>query len=131
MSNGAKYYLGDWEIGRRDFLKIGSLSVLAFITGCAVNPVTGKSQLMLMSEDDEVAIDKKYSPYQFSADYGFMQDKELNNYIQKTGKKLASNTHRKNMPYNFHVVNAVYVNAYAFPGGSIACTRGIRAQCRH
>ena len=29
------------------------------------------------------------------------------------------------MPYNFHVVNAIYVNAYAFPGGTIACTRGI------
>ncbi len=28
-------------------------------------------------------------------------------------------------PYNFHVVNAIYVNAYAFPGGTIACTRGI------
>ena len=29
------------------------------------------------------------------------------------------------MPYNFHAVNATYVNAYAFPGGTIACTRGI------
>jgi len=29
------------------------------------------------------------------------------------------------MPYSFRVVNANYVNAYAFPGGSIACTRGI------
>jgi predicted Zn-dependent protease len=29
------------------------------------------------------------------------------------------------MPYSFRVVNATYVNAYAFPGGSIAATRGI------
>jgi predicted Zn-dependent protease len=29
------------------------------------------------------------------------------------------------MPFNFQVVNATYVNAYAFPGGSIAATRGI------
>jgi predicted Zn-dependent protease len=29
------------------------------------------------------------------------------------------------MPYSFRGVNATYVNAYAFPGGSIACTRGI------
>ena len=29
------------------------------------------------------------------------------------------------MPYNFHCVNATYANAYAFPGGSIAATRGI------
>jgi predicted Zn-dependent protease len=29
------------------------------------------------------------------------------------------------MPYSFRGVNATYVNAYAFPGGSIAATRGI------
>jgi predicted Zn-dependent protease len=29
------------------------------------------------------------------------------------------------MPYNFQCVNATYINAYAFPGGSIAVTRGI------
>jgi len=29
------------------------------------------------------------------------------------------------MPYQFLPVNATYVNAYAFPGGTIACTRGI------
>jgi hypothetical protein len=29
------------------------------------------------------------------------------------------------MPYSFRCVNATYVNAYAFPGGSIAVTRGI------
>ncbi len=31
------------------------------------------------------------------------------------------------MPYSFRGVNAVYVNAYAFPGGSIAVTRGLLA----
>jgi predicted Zn-dependent protease len=29
------------------------------------------------------------------------------------------------MPYSYNVVNANYVNAYAFPGGTIATTRGI------
>ena len=45
--------------------------------------------------------------------------------IQETGKHLATNSHRAQMPYQFHCVNANYVNAYAFPGGTIACTRGI------
>jgi predicted Zn-dependent protease len=38
---------------------------------------------------------------------------------------MAARTHRPEMPYSFQVVNATYVNAYAFPGGSIAVTRGI------
>lgn len=95
------------------------------VTGCAVNPVTGQSQLMLVSEEQEIQLDRQNSPHQFSADYGATQDEALNGYIQRTGKGIAAHTHRKDMPYNFHTVNATYVNAYAFPGGSIGVTRGI------
>ena len=110
---------------RREFMWLSSLAAAGLMTGCATNPVTGESQLMLVSEDQEVQIDRQYSPYQFSADYGTTQDKKLNDYIDRTGKKIAARSHRTHMPYNFQVVNANYVNAYAFPGGSIACTRGI------
>jgi len=110
---------------RRDFLWITSMSAAGFVTGCATSAVTGRPQLMLVSEDQEITIDKQNSPHQFSADYGTIQDKALNDYVNQTGKKIAARTHRTHMPYSFRVVNANYVNAYAFPGGSIACTRGI------
>jgi predicted Zn-dependent protease len=113
------------EMTRRHFLWLMALTSGGVVTGCATNPVTGKSQLMLLSEDREIAIDKERSPHQFSADYGTLQDKALSDYIEKTGKNMAALTHRPDMPYSFHGVNATYVNAYAFPGGSIACTRGI------
>jgi len=112
-------------LSRREFLWLSSMAAAGLVVGCATNPVTGKSQLMLVSEDQEIQIDKQYSPYQFSADYGTLQDKTLNEYIDRTGKNMAAHTHRTHMPYNFRGVNATYVNAYAFPGGSIACTRGI------
>ncbi len=112
-------------LSRREFLWLSSIAAAGLVVGCATNPVTGKSQLMLVSEDQEIQIDKQYSPYQFSADFGTLQDKTLNEYINRTGKNLAARTHRTHMPYNFRGVNATYVNAYAFPGGSIACTRGI------
>jgi len=110
---------------RRDFLWITSMSAAGFVTGCATSAVTGRPQLMLVSEDQEITIDKQNSPHQFSADYGIIQDTALNDYVKETGKKMAARTHRTHMPYSFRVVNANYVNAYAFPGGSIACTRGI------
>jgi beta-barrel assembly-enhancing protease len=112
-------------MNRREFLWLSSLAAVGFAAGCATNPVTGKSQIMLVSEDQEIQIDRQYSPYQFSADYGAVQDKALNDYVDRTGKNMAALTHRTHMPYSFRVVNANYVNAYAFPGGSIACTRGI------
>lgn len=107
---------------RRNFLWMTTLSTVGIATGCAVNPVTGSRQLMLI---DEVAIDQQHAPQQFSADYGPVQDAALNNYLTMVGKDLSSRSHRPEMPYSFRAVNATYVNAYAFPAGSIAATRGI------
>ena len=115
------------RITRRDFLAISATGTAGLLVGCAVNPVTGKKQFMLMSEGQEIQLDQSHSPHQFSADYGAVQDQTLNTYLTDVGKSLASKSHRPNMPYTFRVVNATYVNAYAFPAGSIAVTRGILA----
>jgi len=113
---------------RRDFMKLAALVAVSSAAGCAANPVTGQSQLMLMNEGQEIQIDRTSSPHQFSADYGVAQDPALGAYVSGVGLALARNTHRPQMPYKFHVVNATYVNAYAFPGGSVAITRGILAE---
>ncbi|WP_373501931.1 M48 family metalloprotease [Desulfococcus sp.] len=110
---------------RREFLWMLSMSAAGAAAGCAFDPVTGRSQLMLVSEAQEIQIDRQYSPRQYSADYGLTQDAALNRYIDGVGRSLIPHTHRPGMPYAFRTVNAVYVNAYAFPGGSIAVTRGI------
>ncbi len=112
-------------MSRRDFLRLSTLAAAGLLSGCATNPVTGESQFMLMSEQQEIQIDRQNSPYQLSADYGITQDRRLEAYIDQTGKRLAGLSHRPRMPYRFNVVNATYINAYAFPGGTISTTRGI------
>lgn len=125
MASVNKEYVEKQGMTRREFLWITSVSIAGVSIGCAVNPVTGKKQLMLMSESQEIDLDRQNSPHQFSSDYGPSTDKALNNYVQQVGTRMASLSHRPNMPYSFRAVNATYVNAYAFPGGSIAATRGI------
>jgi len=115
---------------RRDFLQLTAMSTVGVVAassliGCATDPVTGGQTFVLMSEEDEIAVDKKQSPHQFSADYGEVQDPDLNAYLKEVGDGLASRSHRPHMPYNYKAVNATYVNAYTFPGGSMAATRGI------
>ena len=117
-------------LSRRQFLKYSAavsagLSGFGCLAGCAIDPVTGKNQLMMVSEQQEIAIDKQQSSFQISSDYGMSQDERLNQYVSTVGKGLLGKVHRPRMPYSFKCVNAGYINAYAFPGGSIAVTRGI------
>jgi hypothetical protein len=55
---------------RREFMWLSSLAAAGYVFGCATDPVTGKKQFMLVSEDTEIQIDKQYAPLQFSTDYG-------------------------------------------------------------
>jgi predicted Zn-dependent protease len=118
---------GRGALSRRRFMWLTGLAAAGVAAGCATNPVTGSTQFMTVSEEEEIQIDRQYSPMQFSDDYGPVQDAALNAYVSGVGRAVASRSHRPNMPYSFRVVNATYINAYAFPGGSIACTRGIVA----
>lgn len=115
----------DRSLSRREFLYLSSMAAAGVIVGCATNPVTGEQQLMLVSKQQEIDMDKQHSPHQLSADYGAVQDRSLNQYVDGIGKRMGKKTHRPEMPYSFRVVNANYINAYAFPGGTIAATRGI------
>ncbi len=116
------------KMTRRDFLWLMSISMAA--TSCAKNPVTGENQLMLISEAKERQLDRNGYPQQFAADYGKINDSGLNKYLNEVGQKMASLSHRPQMPYSFQGVNAIYVNAYAFPAGTIAMTRGILLSLR-
>lgn len=125
MQANANNMLTNIGLNRRDFIRLSALAAAGLLSGCATNPVTGESQFMLMSEQEEIQIDRQSSPYQLSADYGLTQDRSLAAYIDKTGQSMATLSHRPQMPYRFNVVNATYINAYAFPGGTICATRGI------
>lgn len=117
------------EMSRRDFLWLSSVAgagvAMSALTGCATDPITGQSVLVGMSEEGELAVDRQHAPHQFSADYGPVQDHALNDYVNGVESRLGRVSHRPQVPYQARVVNANYVNAYTFPGGSMAATRGI------
>lgn len=100
--------------------------LLAFLAqACSVNPVTGKRQLTLITESQEVAIGEEQYPIMTQVSGGIFQDNELQAYVNDIGQKLAKVSHRRNLKYEFNVVNTSELNAYALPGGKISITRGL------
>jgi len=111
-------------------LVIHSLILLLFAgSGCAVNPVTGRQDLVFLSEQDEIELGRK-AHQQVLEHYGVYDNKELQRYIQHIGARLAEKSHRNNLIYRFTLLDSKDVNAFALPGGYIYITRGLLAYLR-
>jgi predicted Zn-dependent protease len=103
------------------------LAGVLLITKCAVNPVTGKTQIMLMSEAQEIQMGKEYDP-QVIATFGEYQNDAILSFVKAKGTEMGKISHRPNLTYNLKVLDSPVINAFAVPGGYIYLTRGILAQ---
>ena len=111
---------------KRFIQPIGFILILLLVDSCAKNPVTGKRDLMLMSESQEVAMGKQSDP-DIIKFFGLYDDKNLQKFIDDKGQQMAAISHRKNLKYEFKIVDSPVVNAFAVPGGYVYFTRGIMA----
>jgi len=102
------------------------LLVLAvtLVAGCATNPVTGKRELSLMSEAQEIQIGQQQDA-EVRKEMGVYNDRALQEYVTTLGLKLAQVSERPNLPWHFTVLDVPAINAFALPGGYIYITRGI------
>jgi predicted Zn-dependent protease len=99
---------------------------IAIFESCSRNPVTGKKEIMLMSEGQEIALGKESDP-QIIAAYGLYPDDKIQAFINEKGKEMAAISHRPELDYQFRVLDSPVVNAFAVPGGYVYFTRGILA----
>ncbi|GAB4372131.1 MAG: M48 family metalloprotease [Calditrichia bacterium] len=100
--------------------------LLALVISCAVNPVTGKRELMLLSEAEEIQLGKE-TDVSIVQTYGIYPDEELTNYVRSIGQRMAKLSHRPNLNFEFKVMDTPVINAFAVPGGFVYITRGILA----
>ncbi len=106
--------------------------VAIFLTAsCAQNPVTGKSDFVIVSEEQELRMGRAYDQ-QVKKDSPVYDNKNgddpgLAAYVEGIGQKLARHSHRSALDYRFTLLDSPDVNAFALPGGFIYVTRGILA----
>lgn len=95
-------------------------------TGCSKNPVTGKKEIIFMSQEKEIALGAESHP-SIVATMGIYDDKNMQSFITEKGMAMAKISHRPDLPYKFFIVDSPVVNAFAVPGGYVYFTRGIMA----
>jgi len=94
------------------------------VAACATNPVTGKPEISLVSEQQEIQMGQQ-GAQQVAQQVGLVKDQALQNYLQTIGSGIATKSERPNLPWTFRAVDDPSPNAFALPGGYVFVTRGL------
>ncbi len=107
-------------------LTLFSLTCIGFISGCTTNPVTGQSELAVISQNQEIQIGERFFKKGQNESGGlYTQDANLSHYVTSVGNRIARVSDRPDLPYEFVIVNDVSPNAWSMPGGKIAINKGL------
>src|SRR5258705_11004572 len=105
-------------------MRLPFVIVVICVTACATNPATGKRQVNLMSEAQEISAGQE-ADAQVKKEMGIYNDPTLQAYVSGIGMRLAAVAERPTLPWHYSVADTPAVNAFALPGGPIYITRGI------
>jgi predicted Zn-dependent protease len=102
------------------------LPLLIFIIGCVTiyNPATQKQESYFISEEQEIAIGKNITN-SIIEQKKLIVDKNLVNFVRNIGDKVAAASDRKELSYNFYILDEKEMNAFAIPGGYIFVNKGL------
>jgi predicted Zn-dependent protease len=107
-----------------------ALTAAVVLAGCATNPVTGRKELHLVSEGQEIQMGQQYyGPSRQSQGGDYVTDPRVTEYVRSVGDRLAAVADRP-LPYEFVVLNSGELNAWALPGGKIAINRGLLVELK-
>jgi predicted Zn-dependent protease len=109
-------------------LGLSFAAALSFaVYSCAVNPVTGRTELAIQSftPEEETALGAQAYGPAVQQQGGYYRDPALEAYIQEVGMRLAKVSHRPELTYKYRVLNSSVPNAFALPGGFIVINRGL------
>lgn len=95
------------------------------VAACATVPYTQRSQLILLSESEEIALGAD-AYQQVLATEKVSRDAEVNRLVNDVGQRIARAAAKPQYHWQFTVIdNAGEANAFALPGGKVAVYTGI------
>lgn len=106
--------------------KIFLFLLYTFLSGCATeyNIVTGEQEIFYYSTDKEVAMGRAIAR-EVEDKYKLVDDPLIQKRVEDIGKKIVSVCDRKEVDYQFKVLEDEEVNAVSLPGGYIYVNKGL------
>ena len=101
------------------------IPVLLLIVACSTTPYTHRSQLMMVSEGEEMTLgDQAYR--QALSESKIEKDPRVNDVVRRVGQRIATAADRPDYKWEFVVIDdPKTANAFALPGGKVAVYTGL------
>jgi len=109
-------------------LAMAAFQAFKYFTSSQVNPVTGESQRVTWSVDEEIQLGLQSAPQMAAQHGGLHPDQGAQDLLDRVGEKLAQSDYarKSGYPYDFHLLaDDKVVNAFALPGGQTFITAAL------
>lgn len=109
-------------------LVMAAVALLGYYGSREVNPVTGETQHIALSQEQEIALGLQSAPAMAGEFGGLDPDPEVQADVESVGQRIVSQSVAGKTPYKFRfqvLADAQTVNAFALPGGPIFITRAL------
>jgi predicted Zn-dependent protease len=107
---------------------MAAFSLLKYYSNSQINPITGETQRVSLTAEEEVSLGLNSMPQMVQQHGGLHPDQRGQQYVKEVGKKLITNTtaNQSQYPYEFHLLaDDQVVNAFALPGGQVFITAAL------
>jgi len=110
----------------KTLIPLSLLTCGLLLAGCQVVPMTGRSQLMLTSESDEMTLGAQaYREYKVK--YPVSKNAAHNAALARVGQAIQTAAQKNSYQWEFTVLDSPEANAFCFPGGKVAVYSGLFA----
>lgn len=109
-------------------LIIAGISLFTYFASSVDNPVTGETQHINISVDEEIALGLQAAPEMAAQFGGLDPDSRVQAMVDQIGNHIVQASPASQTPYqyDFHVLaDGQTINAFALPGGQIFITNGL------
>jgi predicted Zn-dependent protease len=109
-------------------LAMAAFQAFKYFTSTQVNPVTGETQRVQWSTEEEIRLGIQSAPQMAQQHGGLHPDQRAQDYLDMVGKKLVNTPTGRlsEYPYEFHLLaDSKTVNAFALPGGQTFITAAL------
>ncbi|MBI1847467.1 MAG: M48 family metallopeptidase [Candidatus Rokubacteria bacterium] len=105
-------------------VRAGLALTLLVVAACETAPLTGRSQLIIVPEQQELAMGLQ--AYQDVLKKSRLsRDAAASEQVSRVGLRIAAATGRTDYRWEFHLIEDKQVNAFCLPGGKVAVYTGI------